>query len=83
MAISVTGILWALVFQFNSAIKPLLGFAAAPYAVVGAIAALWIIKVLFGFMAFLAVASLVGVIVSHVTVLFDFIEEMHEAGEPV
>jgi multidrug efflux pump len=37
----------------------------------------------FGFMAFLGVASLVGVIVSHVIVLFDFIEEAHEAGEPL
>jgi multidrug efflux pump len=35
----------------------------------------------FGFMAFLGVASLIGVIVSHVIVLFDFIEEMHEKGE--
>jgi multidrug efflux pump subunit AcrB len=37
----------------------------------------------FGFMGFLGVASLVGVIVSHVIVLFDFIEEAHEAGEPL
>jgi multidrug efflux pump subunit AcrB len=35
----------------------------------------------FGFMAFLGVASLIGVIVSHVIVLFDFIEEMRERGE--
>jgi multidrug efflux pump subunit AcrB len=62
--------------------EPLLVFAAAPYGVVGAIAALWIMGVPFGFMAFLGVASLVGVIVSHVIVLFDFIEERHEAGEP-
>jgi multidrug efflux pump subunit AcrB len=34
-------------------------------------------------MAFLGIASLVGVIVSHVIVLFDFIEERHEAGEPL
>ena len=34
-------------------------------------------------MAFLGVASLIGVIVSHVIVLFDFIEEMHEEGEPL
>jgi multidrug efflux pump subunit AcrB len=34
-------------------------------------------------MAFLGVASLIGVIVSHVIVLFDFIEEMHEKGEPL
>jgi multidrug efflux pump subunit AcrB len=34
----------------------------------------------FGFMAFLGVASLIGVIVSHVIVLFDFIEEAHHHG---
>jgi multidrug efflux pump subunit AcrB len=37
----------------------------------------------FGFMAFLGVASLIGVIVSHGIVLFDFIEEMHAKGEPL
>src|SRR5664280_1016730 len=31
---------------------------------------------------FLGIASLIGVIVSHVIVLFDFIEEMHAQGEP-
>src|SRR5581483_7257707 len=35
----------------------------------------------FGFMAFLGCVSLVGVIVSHVIVLFDFIEEAHARGE--
>jgi multidrug efflux pump subunit AcrB len=34
----------------------------------------------FGFMAFLGVASLIGVIVSHVIVLFDFIEECTKKG---
>ena len=33
-------------------------------------------------MGFLGVISLVGVIVSHNIVLFDFIEEKHAAGEP-
>ena len=37
----------------------------------------------FGFMAFLGVASLAGVIVSHVIVLFDYIEEACERGEPL
>ena len=37
----------------------------------------------FGFMAFLGIASLIGVIVSHIIVLFDFIEEKHEQGEPL
>jgi multidrug efflux pump subunit AcrB len=82
MVISVFMIFVALVMQFNHAVKPLLVFAAVPYGVVGALIALTLMGVPFGFMAFLGVASLVGVIVSHVIVLFDFIEEMHEKGEP-
>lgn len=72
----------ALVIQFKNAIKPVLVFACVPYGVVGALIALLIMGTPFGFMGFLGVASLVGVIVSHVIVLFDFIEEMHEKGEP-
>ena len=34
-------------------------------------------------MAFLGIISLVGLIVSHIIVLFDFIEEKHAAGEPL
>ena len=83
MLISVTMIYLALVFQFRHAIKPFIVFAAIPYGVVGAFAALWVTGSAFGFMAFLGVASLIGVIVSHIIVLFDFIEERHEAGEPL
>lgn len=83
MGISVAAIFLALVLQFNHAVKPLLVFAAVPYGTVGALLALFIMGTPFGFMAFLGVASLVGVIVSHVIVLFDFIEEMHEKGEPL
>ena len=72
----------ALVIQFNNAIKPVLVFLCVPYGVAGALIALLIMGIPFGFMAFLGIASLIGVIVSHVIVLFDFIEEMHEKGEP-
>jgi multidrug efflux pump subunit AcrB len=82
LAVSVVLIFLALLFQFDNAIKPVLVFAAVPYGVVGAVAALWIMGTPFGFMAFLGVASLVGVIISHVIVLFDYIEEMHAKGEP-
>ena len=80
MGISVVMIYLALVFQFQSAVKPLIVFAAIPYGMVGALAALDIMGTPFGFMAFLGVASLVGVIVSHVIVLFDFIEERTPTG---
>jgi multidrug efflux pump subunit AcrB len=83
MLISIAGIYLALVFQFRHAIKPVVVFAAIPYGVVGALAALWFMGQPFGFMAFLGVASLIGVIVSHIIVLFDFIEERHEAGAPL
>src|ERR1700726_1186293 len=53
------------------------------YGAIGALIALAVMHTPFGFMAFLGVASLIGVIVSHVIVLFDFIEEMHEKGEPL
>jgi multidrug efflux pump subunit AcrB len=83
LGISVTMIYLALVFQFKHAIKPLIVFAAIPYGVVGSLGVLWLMGTPFGFMAFLGIISLIGVIVSHVIVLFDFIEERHEEGEPL
>jgi multidrug efflux pump subunit AcrB len=82
LAISIVCIFLALVFQFKNAIKPFIVFAAVPYGTVGALTALWIMGAPFGFMGFLGVVSLVGVIVSHIIVLFDFIEERHAEGEP-
>jgi multidrug efflux pump subunit AcrB len=81
LATSVAMIYLALAVQFQNAIKPFLVFGAIPYGMVGAIIALGIMGAPFGFMAFLGVVSLVGVIVSHVIVLFDFIEEAREKGE--
>ncbi|HEX6717001.1 MAG TPA: efflux RND transporter permease subunit [Pyrinomonadaceae bacterium] len=83
LMVSVVAIFMALVFQFKNAIKPFIVFAAVPFGMVGALAALWIMGQPFGFMAFLGIVSLVGVIVSHIIVLFDFIEEKHAEGEPL
>lgn len=83
MAISIAMIFLALVVQFKNALKPIIVFAAIPYGMVGALGALYFMGAPFGFMAFLGVASLVGIIVSHVIVLFDFIEEAHARGEPL
>jgi multidrug efflux pump subunit AcrB len=81
LAISVALIFIALAVQFQNAIKPFIVFGAIPYGFVGAVAGLWVMGMPFGFMGFLGIASLVGVIVSHVIVLFDFIEEAREKGE--
>jgi multidrug efflux pump subunit AcrB len=83
LLISVVAIFLSLVYQFKNAIKPFVVFAAVPYGVVGGLVALWIMGTPFGFMAFLGIISLVGLIVSHIIVLFDFIEEKHAAGEPL
>jgi multidrug efflux pump subunit AcrB len=83
MLVSVVAIYLALLFQFKNAIKPFIVFSAIPFGVMGALVSLVIMGAPFGFMAFLGVASLIGVIVSHVIVLFDYIEEAHEKGEPL
>lgn len=73
----------ALVIQFKNAVKPFIVFAAIPFGVCGSLIAIYVMGAPFGFMAFLGVASLVGVIVSHIIVLFDFIEEKLAEGAPL
>lgn len=83
LLISLVAIYLSLVYQFKNAIKPFVVFAAVPYGIAGGLAALWMMGTPFGFMAFLGIISLVGLIVSHIIVLFDFIEEKHEEGLPL
>ena len=83
MIASVIAIYLALVFQFRNAIKPFIVFAGIPFGAVGAFASLWLTGMPMGFLAILGITSLIGVIVSHVIVLFDFIEEQHEHGAPL
>ncbi|MDX2032060.1 MAG: efflux RND transporter permease subunit [Blastocatellia bacterium] len=83
MLVIVGGIFLMLVLQFRNAVKPLVVYAAIPFGIVGAILGLAVTGTPFGFIAFLGIASLIGVIVSHIIVLFDFIEEMRERGAPL
>lgn len=83
LVVSVLLIFLVLVWQFESVFKPMIVFAAIPFGLVGAVLGLVLTGTRFGFMAFLGVASLVGVIVSHIIVLFDFIEESREHGVPL
>ena len=73
----------ALVVQLKSAVKPLIVFAALPFGAAAAMISLLVVGIPLGFMAILGIISLMGVIVSHVIVLFDFIEEMRERGAPM
>ncbi|QQS49162.1 MAG: efflux RND transporter permease subunit [Acidobacteriota bacterium] len=83
MVVIILGIFLMLVIQFRNVVKPLIVFAAIPFGIVGAIIGLAVMDIPFGFIAFLGIASLIGVIVSHIIVLFDFIEEMREQGAPL
>jgi multidrug efflux pump len=83
LIVSFIAIYLALVIQFNSATQPLLVYAAVPFGIVGGLIGLLIFRSSFGFMAFLGVASLAGLIISHVIVLFDFIDEKRKEGEPL
>ena len=83
LLISIAAIFTALVIQFKSAIKPLMVFASLPFGVAGATVSVLVMGASFGFMAFLGVISLIGVIVSHIIVLFDYIEELREHGAPL
>jgi multidrug efflux pump subunit AcrB len=80
---SVVAIYLALVFQFKNAIKPFIVFAGIPFGAVGALGSIWIMGQPMGFLAILGITSLIGVIVSHVIVLFDFIEEQQDRGRPL
>jgi multidrug efflux pump subunit AcrB len=52
MVSSVVGIYLALLLQFRHAVKPLVIFAAIPFGLVGALAALYVMHEPFGFTAF-------------------------------
>ncbi len=83
MIVIIASIFLMLVIQFRNVVKPIIVFAAIPFGIVGAIIGLAVMDIPFGFIAFLGIASLIGVIVSHIIVLFDFIEEMREHGAPL
>ena len=83
LMISLAAIYLVLVWQFNSVTKPLVVFAAVPFGLAAGMMGLLVFGAPFGFMAFLGVASLAGVIVSHIIVLFDYIEDAREKGTPL
>jgi len=82
-AISLAAIFLAIVLQFNSVPKALVVMATVPLGLIGAFAGIVLFQANMGFMAFLAVVSLAGVIVSHIIVLSDFIEGSLEHGMPL
>ncbi len=72
-----------MVLQFRSVIKSMVVMLTVPLALIGALLGLWITGSPLGFMAMLAMVSLVGVMVSHIIVLSDYIEQARAQGMPL
>src|SRR5262249_12897220 len=62
LGLSIFAIFIALVIQFKNAVKPVVVFFAIPFGVAGALISLAVMGAPFGFMAFLGIVSLIGVI---------------------
>ncbi len=83
MAISLALIALSMIVQFNSVTKAVVVLLTVPLGLVGAFCGLALTQSALGFMALLGIVSLAGVIVSHIIVLSDFIEEARAEGMPV
>jgi multidrug efflux pump subunit AcrB len=83
MQVCLALIAFTMVLQFRSVIKSVVVMLTVPLALIGALLGLWITGSPLGFMAMLAMVSLVGVMVSHIIVLSDYIEEARAEGMPL
>jgi len=73
----------ALVLQFRSVVKALVVMLLVPVGLIGAFVGMTVVGTSLGFMALLGIVSLAGVIVSHVIVISDLIEEARAEGMPL
>jgi len=80
MLISLALITLAMVIQFNSVTKSMVVMLTVPLGLIGAFTGLAVTHTSLGFMAFIGIMSLAGVVVSHIIVLSDFIEEARSEG---
>lgn len=83
MFVSLSVIFLAIVVQFRSVSKSLAVMVTVPLGLVGSILGLTLFRTNLGFVGFIAIVSLAGVIVSHIIVLSDFIEEARAEGMPL
>jgi len=83
MQVSLALITLAMVVQFNSVVKSIVVMLTVPLGIIGAFIGLGVTHSPLGFMALLAIMSLAGIMVSHIIVLSDFIEEARAEGIPL
>jgi multidrug efflux pump subunit AcrB len=83
MQISLALIALTMVLQFSSVIKSVVVMLTVPLGLIGAVLGLFVTHSPLGFMALLAMVSLAGIMVTHIIVLSDFIEEARAKGLPL
>ena len=83
LLLTVMGIFAVLVLQFRSFIQPLIVFAAIPFAIIGALLALFLTGFTFSFTAFIGLTSLVGIVVNNSIILVDYANQMRRDGMTV
>ncbi|MGY0218223.1 efflux RND transporter permease subunit [Endozoicomonadaceae bacterium StTr2] len=76
LLVALLGIFAVLVLQFHSFIQPLIIFAAIPFAVTGAILALYLTGYTFSFTAFIGLTSLIGIVVNNSIILVDHANQL-------
>lgn len=73
-------IFFILVAQFNSFLQPLVVLFALPLAIIGAVMGLYVSGSPFGFMAFLGIVALSGIVVNDAILLIDYINYLRAEG---
>lgn len=81
--ISLSAIFVAMVLQFGSVPKAFTVMVTVPLGAIGAFAGIVLFQTNFGFVALIALVSLAGLVVSHIIVLSDYIEEARAQGMPL
>ena len=83
LLISSIAIYLILMFQFRSVVEPLVVMAAIPLGLLGASVGLLVTHNPFGFIGFLGIVSLGGVVVRNSIILVDYTRERMKEGVPV
>ncbi|MCW3098956.1 MAG: acriflavin resistance protein [Chthonomonadaceae bacterium] len=81
LGVSIAANLIIVVWEFNSFRAALTILIAVPFSMIGAVIGLFLTHQPFGFMAFLGITSLAGVVTNHAIVLFEYaLEEQRHGG---
>ncbi|MBN2382267.1 efflux RND transporter permease subunit [bacterium] len=78
--VAMIAIFGVLVLQFRSFAQPVIVFVAIPLAVIGSMISLLITGNTFSFMAFIGMASLVGIVVNNSIILVDYCNQLLREG---